>query len=95
MSRLNFELFMIGTGLSPKHMNQWTNQIIEKYFEKFQSSCQDINIECPLTLDEVMDQTKTNGMMGLAIFVIVDWKVVKHKDRGLEAIRVAIKENIL
>ena len=46
---------MIGTGLSPKHMNQWTNQIIEKYFEKFQSSCQDINIECPLTLDEVMD----------------------------------------
>ena len=87
--------FMIGTGLSPKHMNQWTNQIIEKYFEKFQSSCQDINIECPLTLDEVMDQTKTNGMMGLAIFVIVDWKVVKHKDRGLEAIRLAIKENTL
>ena len=84
--------FMIGTGLSPEHMNQWTNEIIERYFEKFQSSCKDINFDCPLTLDEVMDQTKTNGMMGFAIFVIIDWNLVKYKDRGLEAIRFAIKE---
>ena len=86
--------FIIGTGLSPEHMNQWTNEIIEKYFEKFQSSCNDINIDCPFTLDEIMHQTKTNGMMAVAIFAIMGWNFfVGLQDRSLEAIRFAIKEN--
>ena len=86
--------FIIGTGLSPEHMNQWTNKIIEKYFEKFQSSCNDINIDCPFTLDEIMHQTKTNGMMAVAIFAIMGWNFfVGLQDRSLEAIRFAIKEN--
>jgi len=89
--------FIIGTGLSPEHMNQWTNKIIEKYFEKFQSSCNDINIDCPFTLDEIMHQTKTNGMMAVAIFAIMGWNafVVTQglQDRSLEAIRFAFKEN--
>ena len=89
--------FIIGTGLSPEHMNQWTNEIIEKYFEKFQSSCNDINIDCPFTLDEIMHQTKTNGMMAVAIFAIMGWNafVVTQglEDRSLEAIRFAFKEN--
>ena len=89
--------FIIGTGLSPKHINQWINEIIEKYFEKFQSSCKDININCPFSLDEIMEETKTNGMMGLVIFLIMGWDVFAVKqgfqERGLEAIRLAIKEN--
>ena len=56
--------FMIGTGLSPEHMNQWTDEIIEKYYAKFQFSCKDMKVDCPFTLDEIKEQTKTNGIMG-------------------------------
>ena len=41
-----------------------------------------------------MHQTKTNGMMAVAIFAIMGWNFfVGLQDRSLEAIRFAIKEN--
>jgi len=89
--------YMLGTALTPANLNKWIEELLDKYWVKFEASCNEMSVPVPYTKEAFKQRVKSDGLMGIAGFFILSWNDFANKNgmetRGLEAIKLAIENN--
>ena len=89
--------YMLGTSMAPANLNKWMEDLLAKYWSKFESTCKQMNVSVPYTEEKFKQRVNTDGLMGIAGFFILSWNDFATKNgmepRGLEVIKLAIDAN--
>ena len=89
--------YLLGTCLSPEHLDEWMDDLLNKYFDKFQSTCQKIHEITPMTIEDFKKTFYTNGLMSMTGMYIIGWNeltvLTGMLPRAIKVISLAVENN--
>ena len=90
--------YLLGTSLTPEHLDEWMDDLLNMYFDKFQSTCEKINgIVSPMTRDDFKNTFHTKGLMSMTGMFIIGWNELTvlpgMKPRAIKVISLAVENN--
>lgn len=90
--------FLLGTCLTPEHLELWMEDLLDEYLNKFNSTCEEMKELSPFDLPEDFKTTfYTHGIMSMGFMFIFGWKdltvLTGMKPRAINWIHLAIKNN--
>jgi hypothetical protein len=65
----------------PKDSEAWLDEMFTTYFDKFSSTCQELNMELPYDKDHFVNECMTKGFLGCVAFLLFAYEEICRKPK--------------